>query len=193
MSRNDISDFLIHFTRGDSLKDAFQRLQKIVDERQLLGSCRLIKGGYTCVCFSEAPLSCLSDGLVNPAYYSQYSPFGIMVPKEWLFQLGGRPVIYETEAEFYVLPDSHRWRHMRYEPPTIDFSWEREWRIQCDHLQFDSKVASIVVLDQSWARYLVQQHESEQEFRVIQYSMILDDTLARLYYEPFKWNSVTLN
>jgi hypothetical protein len=40
MSRNDISDFLIHFTRGDSLKDAFQRLQKIVDERQLLGSCR---------------------------------------------------------------------------------------------------------------------------------------------------------
>lgn len=192
MSRNDITDFLIHFTKGDSLEDAFRCLQKIVKERSLLGSGRLIKGHYPCVCFSEAPLASLTNGLVNPNYYSKYSPFGIMVSKEWLFQLGGRPVIYQTDSEFITLPESQRWKHMRYEPPNIDFSWEREWRIQCDSLWFDQNVASIVVLDASWAQYLVREHEREQEFETMQYSLIFDDIVASLYSEPFKWNLLTL-
>ena len=192
MSRNDMSDFLIHFTKGDSWKAAFACLQKITTEQALLGGGSMIRGGYPCVCFSEAPLAALKNGLINPGYYSQYSPFGILVQKRWLFQRGGRPVIYQPEAEFAALPESHRWRHMRYEPPVIDFSWEREWRINCASLTFDCTTASIVVPDDVWAQHMVQQHEHEQEYRVMQYSMILDDTLAQLYYEPFVWNIIRL-
>ena len=192
MSRNDISDFLIHFTKGESLEDAFRCLQKIIAERTLLGSGRMIRGGYPCVCFSEAPLGALQNGLINPGFYSQYSPFGVLVHKQWLFQHGGRPVIYGLESEFLELPESHRWRHMRYEPPAVDFSWEREWRIQCASLTFDRTTSSLVVPDDAWAQHLVQLHEHEQEYRVMQYSLILDDTLAQLYYEPFQWNIIRL-
>lgn len=60
-----------------------------------------------------------------------------MVPKQWLYVQGGRPVIYQSDKEFYDLPEAIRWRHVRYEPassPPIDFTWEREWRIQCRYL-----------------------------------------------------------
>lgn len=192
MSRNDISDFLIHFTKGDSWETAFTCLQKIIAEQTLLGAGTMIRGGYPCVCFSEAPLAALQNGLINTGFYSQYSPFGVLLHKQWLFQHGGRPVIYQPEAEFSSLPESHRWRHMRYEPPAVDFSWERAWRIHCRSLTFDCTTASIAVPNDAWAQHMVQQHEHEQEYRVMQYSMILDDTLAQLYYVPFRWNIIRL-
>ena len=196
MTRTDISNFLIHFTKGDSDEDAFKRLQKIISEKCLRGSTNLIKGEYCCISFSEAPLGTLSEGLVNPQYYSRYSPFGIMVSKEWLFVQGGRPVIYQTDDEFNYLPESHRWRHVRYEPmhdPPIDFTWEREWRICCSELPFDSDVASIIVPDEGWAGRLIRKHEKEQDFRVMQYKLIFtDEMLAHMFYEPFRWKILTL-
>ena len=105
----------------------------------------------------------------------------------------GRPVIYGPELEFHTLSEGHRWRHMRYEPPDVDFGWEREWRIKCASLAFDRTTASIVVQDDAWAQQLVRLHEHEQECRAMQYSMILDDTLIRLYYEPFRWNIIRLH
>ena len=192
MSRPDIADYLIHFTKGESTEDAFQTLGKIVGERRLIGSGRIIKGHFPCVCFSEAPLGALAGGLHNPNYYSQYSPFGIMVRKQWLFEQGGRPVIYETDLEYEGLVESHRWRHMRYEPPEIDFSWEREWRIRCESLAFAPTVASIVVADAIWAQRLVNAHDLEQDYRVMSYSMVIDLMLAEQYREPFCWNVFTL-
>jgi len=192
MSRNDICDFLIHFTKGVDLADACETLSKIVHEGTLQGNGRSIRGGYPCICFSEAPLASIQNGLINPDCYSKYSPFGIMIKKEWLFQHGGRPVIYEPDIEFQALPDSHKWRHVRYEPPMIDFSWEREWRIKCDSLQFDMESASIVAPNQFWANHLIQLHDDDQECEVIQYGQILGDTLAQLCCDPFKWNIITL-
>jgi hypothetical protein len=95
MSRLDISPYLIHFTSGESYEDAFTRLRKIIADRELIAGSRYIKGNYRCVCFSEAPLTSLTSGLVNEDYYSRYSPFGIMVSKQWLFAQGGRPVVYQ--------------------------------------------------------------------------------------------------
>jgi hypothetical protein len=60
MSRLDICPNLIHFTNDVSDEAAFQRLQKIVREKTLLGTGRLIKGDFSCVRFSEAPLTSLS-------------------------------------------------------------------------------------------------------------------------------------
>ena len=191
MGRTDISKYLIHFTKGANLESAFEILKKIIDDKRLLGSNTWIRGGYNCVCFSEAPLTSLNDGLVNPDFYSQYSPFGIMVEKKWLFERGGRPVIYQPEEEFDLLPEIHKWRHMRYEPhknPPIDFSWEREWRINCDALMFDHSMASIVVQSSDWANRLLYEHERKQEWKQIGYDLIFDEDFSQNFYEPFVWN-----
>ena len=90
-SRVDISDKIIHFTKGENEEEAFYNLCNIVDEGQILGTHEKIKGSYKCVCFSEAPITSLRDGLVNPAAYSRYSPFGILLEKSWLFDKGGDP------------------------------------------------------------------------------------------------------
>jgi hypothetical protein len=60
-------------------------------------------------------LTSLTGGLINEDYYSRYSPFGIMVSKQWLFAQGGRPVIYQSAEEYQLLTENHRWRHVLYE------------------------------------------------------------------------------
>jgi len=188
-TRRDISDKLIHFTKGEN-EEAFQHLRNIVEERHIIGTSEKIKGGYKCVCFSEAPLTSLEDGFVNPDAYSRYSPFGIILEKRWLYEQGGRPVIYQTNEEFNILPPELQWRHVRYEPnkePPVDFTWEREWRIQCDFLQIDPAYAGIVVTNESWAQRIIDEHEAEQDFMVLQYSEILDELIAEQYREAFPW------
>jgi hypothetical protein len=195
MSRQDISEHLIHFTRGITDAKAFKVLQKIIRDKRLIGSDNLIKGKHRCVCFSEAPLASLSGGLINEDYYSKYSPFGIMVSKKWLFERGGRPVIYQPVSQYKQLPESHRWRHMTFELRSkygiSDFTWEREWRIQCNELPFDHTTATIVVRDATWAARLVKEHDDDQEYTVRMYTEVIGD-LAQFYRESFKWKVVTL-
>ena len=92
--RYDLSDELIHFTRGDSYDDAYERLKLILRQKALLASNQSIRGGFSCVCFSEAPLALLQHGLINKNGFSRYSPFGLLFSKESIFLQGGRPVIY---------------------------------------------------------------------------------------------------
>lgn len=142
------------------------------------------------MCFSEAPLAALEHGLLSSSAYSRYAPFGVMFDKKWIFEHGGRPVIYQPDAEYSTLPESHRWRHVRYEPTTeepIDFTWEREWRIQTDELCFDSSVCSIIVPDQDWVDRIIAEHEKVQDFKTLQYNQIMDEDLAMQYRESFDW------
>lgn len=158
MARKDISDKLIHFTKGDTLESAFTTLRKIINECCLIGGTRFVKGGYKCVCFSEAPLALLEHGLLNSSAYSRYSPFGVTFEKRWIFEQGGRPVIYQPDSEYDGLPESHKWRHVRYEPCTeesTDFTWEREWRMHAEVVRFTPLVAAIVVPDRDWAECLI--------------------------------------
>lgn len=190
MSREDISDKLIHFTKGETFEIAFDRIRMIINERRLVGGNGFIKGGYRCVCFSEAPVAALEHGLLNSSAYSRYSPFGIMFEKRWIFEQGGRPVIYQPDAEYDTLPESHKWRHVRYEPNAEepkDFTWEREWRLLTGELNFNPSVAAVVVPDRDWAERLIAEHESEQDFKTLQYSQIMDEELARQYRDTFDW------
>jgi hypothetical protein len=161
-----------------------------------LGSGRLIKGGFSCVCFSEAPLAILGDGLRNEHYYSRYSLFGIMVSKNWLFAQGGRPVIYQPDSEYDALPESHRWRHMLFETrenlASIDFTWEREWRIPCERLQFSVEDATIVVPDTAWSARLVREHDDDEDYTVAQYSVVMGQVMAEAYRQPYGWTVLNL-
>lgn len=156
MQRIDLSEYLVHWIKGDSHEDAFDVLRQIVHNRVLLGSSGGIRDGWTCVCFTEAPKNVFHQVL------GRYKPFGIQIPKSWLFEKGGRPVIYQAHHEYELLSKQIRWRHVRFEPhtkPPVDFSWEREWRIRADELVVDPKVARILVPDESWAEALINEHK----------------------------------
>ena len=186
-TRPDISDNLIHFTKGNTKDEAFENLYNIIQTRKIYASNNKIKGSYKVVCFTEAPL--FKNGLVNPNNYSQYSPFGIMFTKKWIFQEGGRPVFYQPDKEFQTLPDEIKWRHVRYEPDIespIDFSWEREWRIKRDALNINPAYAFIVVPNKNWAQRLKDCYHHEQDMIVRQYS-IIDELIAEMAREQFQW------
>ena len=190
MPRPDLSDKLIHFTGGNSHEEAFGNLCSIIEDRGIRGSNNKIKGLFTCVCFTEAPLAALRRGLVNLQDYSRYRPFGIIYDKTFIHALGGRPVIYQPDVEYDDLSHSSKWRHMRYEPnadPPIDFTWEREWRVRTERLPVQSHHAVIVVPNRGWEERLRDAHAEQQDHQVYEYSQIMDQLLAEQHREEFPW------
>ncbi len=162
--RRDLGSLLFHWTRSqfrresESIIDsswvkepAGNILFKILREGFLKGSSGFIRGNHQCVCFTEAPISEVAALFKLASYMREndrprYEPYGIAVRKEWLFSQGGRPVIYQSDAEYENLSEELKWRHARYEPNNgIDFTWEREWRIRTSSLTLDPKHTLVVV------------------------------------------------
>lgn len=196
MARPDLSPHVVHFTKGGSRDEAFDRFLAIVGDRQIFGSTNCIKRADSCVCFTEAPLWSVEDGLANPEAYRRYSPFGVMFDKSHIFRNGGRPAIYQADHEFDDLPESHRWRHVRYEPDNeepIDWTWEREWRVKTDGFGFNPETAVLVVPNDDYANRLREHYEAEQDIRVLQYSQIMSDDIAIQYREEFPWRTAILS
>jgi len=189
MIRDDVSNKLIHLTRGDTDQAAAERFISIVESRKLLGGTGCIKGGYQCVCFSEAPLSKLAFILANPmAHGMRYKPFGVMLDKSWLFERGGRPVIYQPDTDFGLLDDSQKYRHVRYEHGTVDFSWEREWRVATAELEIDPSVATLVIPNRAWEKWALNQHTSMLSRR----AMVLNGIIGPKSITEFPWHFVVL-
>jgi hypothetical protein len=194
-ARPDVSDKLIHFTSGKSAESAFSRLRQIVAERRLISGNRMIRGGYRCVCFTEAPLSAVANGFASRLSSDRYAPLGLMFDKRWVFARGGRPVIYEPDNEFLNLPEPTRWRHVRYEPvgtAPVDFTWEREWRLRCDELRFSPAEVAIVVPNQEWSALLLDIHDFEEDTMVEAYATVFEREIAEQFRDPFLWHVVTL-
>jgi hypothetical protein len=195
LDREDISDYLVHFIKGDNYEEAFRTLSSIVRGSQLLGGSGFIRGSYRCVCFSEAPIKALGQMLMKPSIHGvKYKPFGVILTKKWLFEQGGRPAIYETDSEYNNLFEDLRWRHVRYEPhlePAIDFSWEREWRIRGDSLPINPDIAWLVVPSVGWSYRLTNEHEDKQTERAKIYSE-LTGVPEQAWIERFPWRSVVL-
>ena len=163
MSRADISNDLIHWIRAESDGEAYEILKRIVAENRLLGGDGHIKGEYNCVCFTEAPQNTFHSA------HNRYSTFGIRISKKWAYEQGGRPVIYQHDDEFELLPESHRWRHVRYEPnrePPIDFTWEREWRIPNESLELPAGEIVIIIPHEAWADSLILDHLTSEHERI---------------------------
>ncbi len=126
-------------------------LRKILHEGQLLGT-GTWADGRPCVSFTEAPIQefaavfSLVELAASKKERPRYEPYGIAVPKGWLFAQGGRPVIYDHPDARTALPDALRYRFVPYDPEHgIDFTWEREWRIQTDAIVLDPKHTLVVV------------------------------------------------
>lgn len=162
MIRTDLSSKLIHLTRTVGDLSAEKRFARILSEKTLLGSANDVRGNFNVVAFTEAPISILASILANAKILDmRYAPLGFMVDKKWLYERGGRPVIYETHQEYEDLPDSKKYLHVRYEPHrNADYSWEREWRIKTDHLKLDPAITTVIVPNRDWVNKYHEVHTS---------------------------------
>jgi len=167
----------------------FDVIYKILKEGKLLGGSGYIKGNYNCVCFTEAPISELSalfslNERLSVEQRPRYTSYGFAVTKEWLYQKGGRPVVYQSDNEYQNLAEQAKWRHVRYEPPAIDFSWEREWRICTNELVLDPNAVLIIVPTASEAYKLT--------YEFSQLSNVMENNQQLTRSTP-KWYAVSLD
>jgi hypothetical protein len=152
MIRDDLSNKLIHLTSDNNDSTSVNNFLRIINSGILKGGSKYIKGGFKCICFSETPISKLGYILaqVNSKGF-RYSPFGFMFDKRYMFELGARPVIYQTDNEFDSLPESIKYRHVRFDPSNgIDFTWEREWRLKIDSIKLDPDNVSVIIPKRKW-------------------------------------------
>lgn len=169
--RTDISEKLVHLTKGSGInvalhrQMAFKTLGEIMKSESIKGGTGFIKGLHKCVCFSEAPISMLSNILsIKTGSGFKYQPYGVMVSKKWIYDMGGRPVIYGPESEYAKLPEEMKFRHVRFEidgGSSIDFTSEREWRIQTDELKFTHDDVTIIVPDRRAKNAFVKKFTSQ--------------------------------
>jgi len=165
--RRDVGELLFHFTRtpeeatvswstpgggeATTTSSALAVLTKILYEGALRGTSTWTYG-QKCVCFTEAPITEFNSvfSLVAIAASQQerprYEPYGVAVNKKWLFEKGGRPVIYDEPDAFQSLSRDLQYRFVPYNPlKGVDFTWEREWRIKTDALRLDPRQALVIV------------------------------------------------
>jgi hypothetical protein len=145
MVRDDLSDRLIHLTKGH---DAENNFISILNGRTLVGGSGYIKGNHKCICFTEAPVSKLPQILATTHDDIRYRPYGFIFTKKWIFSKGGRPAIYQPSWDYSKLPRELEHLHVRFELSDtycIDHTWEREWRIKADLLAFEPDDVTLLV------------------------------------------------
>src|SRR5690606_20743116 len=151
----------------------------------------MIKGKFPCICFTEAPIESLRDSFSKRSK-SRYSNFGFMFDKSYIYAQGGRPVIYQSLSEYESLSESMKWRHVTYDPTIekpVDFTWEREWRIQAEVIKIDPENVTLVVPNELAEKLVINEHELEQYYQMEWNKiMIGDEYFPALYGEPFRWS-----
>jgi hypothetical protein len=140
IQRSHFNHSLVHLTRerkdSDPTVSAFEVLKEILRSKQICGSGKngFVKGSRRAVCLSEIPLSVLHQFAKPPEEKTLpgkcYRFYGIVISKPAVFDIGGRPVIYLPDAEGNWIPPEEKWRHVRFESGQVDFTHEREWRVQ---------------------------------------------------------------
>lgn len=96
-SRQDLSDYVFHFTKH---RNALDTLQRIVEIQSILD---INERGY--LFFTDAPLTSLPAMFDIFKRYTDpmYDPYGIGIKKDYFYQRGGCPVIYRDSNERELL------------------------------------------------------------------------------------------
>ncbi len=129
-------DYCLSLINGekDSAHTAFDTLMRIIKERRIRSSSKLIRGRYPVVSFTECPPSEVCDlrewrsGLIRWSF----EPYGLAFPLQALFTLGARPVIYAVEDAYEDLSDELRYLFQLQSALGRDWFPEKEWRLRGD-------------------------------------------------------------
>lgn len=154
--RSDITSKLTHLTKGSGTLDCIDILINILKEKKLKGSTTesgFIVGDRKAVCFQEVPLYSIAENLhyeyIKRNKKVRYNAAGLIFQKQYIYNLGGRPVIYDktSEAKSY-LPSEQWWRIVNLDfsncNEIIDWTHEREWRVPGE-IEFELKDVTIIV------------------------------------------------
>lgn len=179
-SRNDYSPFLYHWIKPASkvtspkhaMDEAYSVMQQIFECGYLRASGKDTFKNIESICFSESPKEVMRH------QSSKYLPFGFAFEKEYIFELGGRHVIYQTKEEADILPPSLHWRHVTYDPSDIaaskpdgvNFTWEREWRLNDSTLNI-LDCHSVIVPNQDYKEMLEADIEHWKKFPEYMHAM----------------------
>jgi hypothetical protein len=211
--RRDMGSLLFHFTRRPPeswvnvllddhrslgiIGSAYSILRKILHEGKLRGSSKW-SYGHSCICFTEAPIQefnsifSLAEIASSNDERPRYEPYGIAVSKTWLFEQGGRPVIYDHPDSFDNFSANQQYRFVPYEPEKgIDFTWEREWRINAEALTLDPKHTFVIVPTSEEAFELVYGFANEEADWDVEGSSG-EGFITGVYHAP-KWLAVSLD
>lgn len=134
----------------------------------------------------------LREVLLRSKQFRRLQPYGVMFGKAYLFELGGRPVIYQPETDYDLLPASFRYRHVRYEPSgasPIDFTWEREWRLRADELHLHPESCSLIVRTDAEREILLRDAIKRHSDKHEAWAVAIGEEMARLHFpeEKFPW------
>lgn len=187
MKRIDNTAYLYHwvkaepFTRNqtEDYESAYQTFMQILSDTLIKNGDLYKTNGCPCICFTESPEYFMHSDK------SKYQPFGFKFLKRYIFELGGRAVIYSPDYEKNLIHDDLMWRYMRHDPLAysdktpygVDFTWEREWRLPDTSIEIMDSM-SIIVPDDDYVRRL---HEDTEQW--------LNDNAQYIYehygeYEP---------
>lgn len=177
--RPDLSDWVVHYTKGLN-EEAREALRGILNNG--------LEDRGRGICFTESPVAHFSQLFQIFQQYNDpmLSPYGVAVRKKWLFDRGGRPVIYLPERERRFLKAEVAHLFEEYEPGGKDFAWLREWRVKAETLLL-SKADTIVIvptLDEAYGLAFDVKSELEYQGRDME---PLDST-----YMDVDWPFVTL-
>lgn len=92
------------------------------------------------------------------------------------------------------MPESHRWRHVRFDlsaEKKIDLTWEREWRLLCDRLDFSDHEVAVVLPDEAAEIQFRRRIEDESFQEAWALTTVLGD-MAWLYRKPDPWRTVVI-
>lgn len=103
-----------------------QRLYRLLWEQQLRGF-RQFGTDFSMICFSESPLAHMGWLIRDRGW----APWGILLERQVVYDLGGGPVWYVRREQLARLPEDVRGWAVRLEagPSRSDWLHEREWRI----------------------------------------------------------------
>jgi hypothetical protein len=113
---------------------ALHALIRILKERRVRGSSRLVRGNDAVVSFSSrSPQEIGKMRQWNPALIRwTFEPYGLALSRKLLKNFGARPAVYAKSETYHRLPHAERFRFQRHEPPRCSWKHEREWRLPHD-------------------------------------------------------------
>ncbi|MCC7338487.1 MAG: hypothetical protein IT422_25630 [Pirellulaceae bacterium] len=193
LSADDDSDYLVHCTRATigplpgesehsfrmrvwSRQEAIawqplETLAHICREGRLRATSMITRTDVRCVSFSAVPLVPLLKRRTFRSHLGRWDwePYGLLVRRDALQQIGARQVVYGDEADYEKLTESDKPFFQpllrRTNKPTESWAKEREWRVAGDvHLR--ALPASSVVL------FVCTQIEAQQFSRHVQWPVL---------------------
>lgn len=183
-NRTDLVARLTHLTKGNTDDEAFENLWKIIMDKKLIasGNEAYIIGSKRAVCFQDVPLYSVVENLMYEDYLYEknlqegytpkirYSWFGLRFNKVHMYQAGARPVFYGNTDELKRMlePDEY-WRIVKMSlegDNIVDWSHEREWRIEGDY-SFSWNDMEILVKDDEYYRKFVKKCKEERKTKLL--------------------------